>query len=77
MIVHIHTQKNLPSTYNAFVAMKGFAMLGCDINFYETDQELHSKLNKDDLVVGYISNVIYALDHLGIKRPEISIIQRN
>ena len=74
-VVHIHTEYDhtlglrVPKTENAYKAMRGFQELGCHIKFFDTQEELDLQLSRGDVVVGYISNAIYAFDRLEVERP--------
>lgn len=75
--VHIHAKHEptlaclLPATENAYVAMQGFQELGCHIQLFRTTQQLSHRLELGDVVVGYLGEVQFALDELGLSRPPI------
>jgi hypothetical protein len=71
MRVFIHSEKGIPKTPNAYTAMEGFVMLGAEIVFFESSEELLEQVTPEDIVVGYISNVIYSLRKFGIPEPEL------
>ena len=73
--VHIHTRFDkvlglrIPATENAYAALTGFEQLGCEVRFFDTQDELRTQLGAGDLVVGYISNAVYAFAQLGLPAP--------
>jgi hypothetical protein len=71
MRVFIHSKDNIPASENAYVAMKGFEMLGAEIILFDSLGELLDNVTKDDIVVGYIGHVTHTLNHLGIPLPEL------
>ncbi len=72
--VWIHAKDGMPATENGYAAMHGFQQMGCHIHFFSPGRigeipEWYSQLTRDDLVVGYIGDVVSALDYLGVPRP--------
>jgi len=54
------------STYAAFY---GFALMGCEICFFDAKEGPPEGLHRSDIVVGWIGNVKKALMNLGIEPP--------
>jgi hypothetical protein len=75
MKAFIQYSNGLPTNVNTYAALRGFELLGADIEPF-TREELESgvlqlSLERGDIVCGYVGVVQKALSLLGVQKPEL------